>query len=67
MASTASLPPDREPDDQTAVLWRDDAFLAAAPLTKGNILDYFSRSPFYDAACNNELLRARGLGLDSLK
>lgn len=63
----SSLPPDREPDDQTGVLWRDDAALAAGPLTRGSVLDYFARSPFYDAQCNNELLRARGLGLDSLK
>ena len=60
-------PPDREPDDQTGVLWRDDAALGGRPLTRGGVLDYFARSPFYDPACNNELLRARGLGLDSLR
>ena len=65
---SASLPPDREPDDLTATLWRDDAALAGMrTLTRSNVLDYFARSPFYDAACNNELLKARGLGLDSLR
>ena len=47
--------------------WRDDAALGGRPLTRGGVLDYFARSPFYDPACNNELLRARGLGLDSLR
>ena len=59
--------PDREPDDLTATLWRDDAALAARPLTCATALDYFSGSPFYDRGCNNELLRARGLGMDSLR
>ena len=61
-----STPPPREPDDHTGLAWRDDAWLAAWPLTRATALDYLACSPFYDRNCNNERAKAQGLGPDDL-
>jgi mediator of RNA polymerase II transcription subunit 6 len=39
------------------VVWSDPQWLERYPLTFENVLTYFSRSPFYDPTCNNELVR----------
>ncbi|KAL4855780.1 Mediator of RNA polymerase II transcription subunit 6 [Chlorella vulgaris] len=41
-------------EDLTGTCWRDDLWLGAFGLHHGNVLDYFSLSPFYDRACANE-------------
>lgn len=48
------------------VVWSDPEWLQFFPLNTFTALDYFARSPFYDAACNNELLRRQGQDLSRL-
>jgi mediator of RNA polymerase II transcription subunit 6 len=38
-------------------VWSDPQWLAQNRITRENVLSYFSRSPFYDRSCNNELIR----------
>ena len=45
MAATTS--PVDSPEDLTHQAFRDDAWLGVNLLTKYNVLEYFSRSPFY--------------------
>ncbi len=54
-----------QPEDQTSVQWRDNAWLAAYPLDVHTVLDYFAFSPFYDLNCNNEEAKRRGVDLRS--
>ena len=42
---TGAAPPPLE--DLTTTAFKDDAWLAHNPLSKYNVLEYFSRSPFY--------------------
>lgn len=44
MGTGAAPPP---PEDLTTTAFKDDAWLAHNPLSKYNVLEYFSRSPFY--------------------
>lgn len=39
------------------IVFVDHAFISSTPLTSLNVLDYFSRSPFYDSTCTNEILK----------
>ncbi len=39
------------------ICWQDTSYLRMYGIYAWNALDYFSRSPFYDRHCNNELLR----------
>lgn len=52
------------PLDQTELKWRDNVFLQQFPLNQHTVLDYFSRSDFYDEACNNAECRRQGLNPD---
>lgn len=49
------------PLDQTELKWRDNVFFLNFPLNQYTVLDYFSRSDFYDSNCNNEECRRQGL------
>ncbi|KAM0672290.1 RNA polymerase II transcriptional regulation [Ordospora colligata] len=42
---------------EESISFVDQQFLSSRPLDEGNILEYFSGSPFYDKSCNNEILR----------
>ena len=48
-------------------VWRDDTFFTQFPLNVHTVIDYFSRSPFYDHRCNNEECKRQGLPLDHLR
>jgi hypothetical protein len=48
------------------VVWSDPDWLQYFSLNVHTALDYFSRSSFYDFACNNEVIRQRGLDLSKL-
>ena len=37
------------------------------PVVRETVLDYFSRSPFYDKRCNNEVIREQNKPLEALK
>uniref|UniRef100_A0A7S0L162 Mediator of RNA polymerase II transcription subunit 6 n=1 Tax=Coccolithus braarudii TaxID=221442 RepID=A0A7S0L162_9EUKA len=41
----------------TTISWEDKAWLETFPLNAGTVLDYFSKSQFYDRTCNNELVK----------
>lgn len=43
--------------DNTFISFRDVAFLQSFPLNEFNVLEYFSLSPFYEATCNNQVLK----------
>jgi len=47
--------------DLTAVQWSDKRWLSYLSLNATTALDYFSLSPFYDAASNNELVKMQRL------
>ncbi|KAJ2928899.1 hypothetical protein H1R20_g8202, partial [Candolleomyces eurysporus] len=51
-------PSDVRPDDDTArfFIWHE-WLQANGPLTPENVFDYFTNSMFYDAQCNNAILR----------
>lgn len=55
-----------EPDLKYTV-WRDDTFFAQFPLNVHTVIDYFSRSPFYDHRCNNEECKRQGMPPDNLR
>lgn len=47
--------------------FEDSSFLRlCGQVTKDNALEYFSRSPFYEPSCNNEILRAKNLDTEAL-
>jgi len=48
------------------VVWSDPDWLHYFALNIHTALDYFARSSFYDFACNNEIIRQRGLDLSKL-
>lgn len=48
--------------DLTDTCWRDDLWLHYNQLNSANVIrEYFSLSPFYDANCNNEILKQQNL------
>ncbi len=47
--------------DLTALQWSDKTWLSYLSLNATTALDYFSLSPFYDASCNNELVKMQRL------
>lgn len=54
------------PPDLAATVFRDDPWLAAYPLNRATVLDYFSNSPFYVLDCNNERAKQQGLDVTHL-
>ncbi len=46
--------------------YSDPDWLQYFALNIHTALDYFARSSFYDFACNNEIIRQRGLDLSKL-
>ena len=43
--------------DEDHMCFYDPSFLAANPLTRDNVIEYFSNSQFYDRGCLNEILK----------
>jgi len=56
----------QELKDQTGVCFDDARWLKMNPLTKSNVLEYFSLSPFYSKTSNNEIIRMQQLDPDKL-
>jgi hypothetical protein len=54
-------------DDLKHTVWRDDTFFTMFPLNVYTVIDYFSRSPFYDEKCNNEECKRHGMPLENLR
>ncbi|KAH7825643.1 putative mediator of rna polymerase ii transcription [Monocercomonoides exilis] len=47
--------------------WRDDAWLLHNPLNMETVMEYFSRSSFYDHECNNEVVKMQQLPAERLR
>lgn len=55
-------------DDLTHTCWRDELWLQYNQLNSLNVLwEYFPLSPFYDARCNNQIVKVQGLDVSKLK
>lgn len=39
------------------IVFVDQSYISTTPLNSSNVLEYFSRSPFYDSSCTNEILK----------
>jgi len=50
-----------EEEEQTQISFRDQAWLETFPLNKDSVMDYFSRSSFYDGTCLNEQIKMQRL------
>ncbi|XP_067938961.1 mediator of RNA polymerase II transcription subunit 6-like isoform X2 [Watersipora subatra] len=51
-------------DEELSISWHDSASIPLLNVT--NILDYFSRSRFYDRTCNNEIVKMQRQSPDQL-
>ena len=53
-------------DNKLTISWVDSSWVPI--LNTNNVMDYFSdrRNPFYDATCNNEVLKMQRASLDQL-